>query len=77
MAIDTTITTYNTALTDTGSEILGKERRRKVLNHCDERTDFKERRYEAEEAKAYREAKRNHKAVKKAKEFSVRSSKLA
>ena len=31
MSIDTMITTYNTAVTDAASEILGKERRRK--NH--------------------------------------------
>ena len=44
--IDTMITTYNTAVNDAASEILGKERRRKkpwvtkdVLDLCDERTD--------------------------------------
>ena len=43
MDIDTMITTYNTAVTDTASEILGKERRRKnpwvtkdVFDLCDE-----------------------------------------
>ena len=42
--MDTIITTYNTAMTDAASEILGKERRRKkpwvtkdVLDLCDER----------------------------------------
>ena len=41
--IDTMITTYNTAVTDSVSEILGKKRRRKplvtrdVLDLCDER----------------------------------------
>ena len=30
MDIDTMITTYNTAVTDAASEILGKERRRKI-----------------------------------------------
>ena len=47
MEIDTMITTYNTAVTDAGSEILGKERRRikpwvtkDVLDLCDERRDF-------------------------------------
>ena len=56
--------------------ILGKERRRKnpwvtkdVLDLCDERRDLKKKRYEAEEAKEYREAnKRIQKVVKKAKE---------
>ena len=48
MDIDTMITTYNTAVTDAASEILGKERRRKkpwvtkdVLDLCDERRDLK------------------------------------
>ena len=42
MDIDTMITTYNTAVTDAASEILGKERRRKkprvtqdVIDLCD------------------------------------------
>ena len=46
--MDTMITTYNTAVTDAASEILGKERRRKkpwvtkdVLDLCDERRDLK------------------------------------
>ena len=71
---DTMITTYNTAVTDAASEILGKERRRKkpwvtkdVLDLCDERRDLKKKRYEAEGAKEYREANRRvQKAVKKA-----------
>ena len=61
--MDTMITTYNTAVTDAASEILGKERRRKkpwvtkdVLDLCDERRDLKKKRYEAEGAKEYREA---------------------
>ena len=66
--INTVITTYNTALTDTASEISGKERRRKkpwiikdVLDLCDERRALKKRRYEAEGEKAYRKAnKRIH-----------------
>ena len=44
--IDTMITTYNTAVNDAASEILGNERRRKkpwvtkdVLDLCDERRD--------------------------------------
>ena len=60
-------------------EILGKERRRKkpritktvldLCNESDERRDLKNRRYESEGAKAYREANRRiQKAVKKAKE---------
>ena len=55
--INTMITTYNTAVTDAASEILGKERRRKkswatrdVLDLCHERRDLKKR-CEAEGAK--------------------------
>ena len=58
MDIDTMITTYNTAVTDAASEILGKERRRKkpwvtkdVLDLCDKSRDLKKRRYEAERSK--------------------------
>ena len=73
--MDTMITTYNTAMTDAVSEILGKERRRKkpwvikdVLDLCDKRRDLKKKRNEAEGAKEYREANRRvQKAVKKAK----------
>ena len=76
MDIDTMITTYNTAMTDAASEILGKESRRKkpwvtkdVFDLCDERRDLKKKRYEAEGAKEYMEANRRiQKAVKKAKE---------
>ena len=50
--INTMITTYDTAVTDAASEILGKERRRKkswitkdVLDLCDERRHLKKKRY--------------------------------
>ena len=76
MDINTTIITYNTAATDAASEIFGKERRRKnpwitkdVLDLCGDKKDLKQKRYEAEGTKEYREAnKRIRKAVKKAKE---------
>ena len=75
MDINTMITTYNTAVTDAASEILGEERRRKkpsvtedVLDLCDERRDFMKKRYDAEGAKEYREANRRiQKTVNKAK----------
>ena len=59
MDINTMVTTYNTAVTDAGSETLnGKGHTRKkpwvtrdVLDLCDERSDLKKRRYEAEVAK--------------------------
>ena len=72
MDMDTMITTYNTAVTNAASKILGKERRRKkpwvtkdVLDLCDERRDLKKKRYKAG-AKEYRGANRRiQKAVKK------------
>ena len=58
MDMDTMITTYNTAVTDAASEILGKERCRKrpwvtndVLELCDERRDLTKKQYKAEGAK--------------------------
>ena len=58
MDMDTMITTYNTAVSDATSEILGRERRRKtpwvtkdVLDLCDGRRDLKKKRYEAEGAR--------------------------
>ena len=76
MDVDTMITTYNTAGTGAAGEILGTERRRKkpwvtkdVFDLCDERRNLKKKRYEAEEAKEYREANRRiQKPMKKAKE---------
>ena len=46
MDMDTMITTYNTAVTDAASEILGKECSRNtkdVLDLCDERRDLKKK----------------------------------
>ena len=79
---------YNTEMTDTASESVGKERRRKmplvtgdVLDLNDGRRDSNKRRYEAEGAEEYKEAKKRlQRAVKKAKEdwivLSARRSKL-
>ena len=54
--IDTMITTYNTEVTDTASEVLGKkvlcnQRCRDVLDFSDERRDSKKRWYQEEGAK--------------------------
>ena len=58
MDMDTMITTYNTAVTDAASDILGKDRRRKkpwvskdVLDLYDERRDLKKKRHGVEGAK--------------------------
>ena len=74
MDINSMITTYNTAVTDAVSEILGKEHYKKkpwvttdVLDLCDERKDLMKKRYEAEGTKEYNKVnKRIQKAVKKA-----------
>ena len=76
MNINAMISTYNTAVTDAASEILGKEHRRKkpwvtkdVLDPCDERRYFKKKRYEAEGAKnTGKQTGGFRKVVKKAKE---------
>ena len=73
--INTMITTCSTTVTDTASEILEQERRRKkpwvtkdVLDLCDEKRDLKKKGYKAEGAKEYRKANRRiRKAVKKTK----------
>ena len=74
--IDSMITTYNTAVTDTASDMLGKECHRKklwvtrdVLDLLNERRDLKKRKYEEEGEKECRKAnKKVQKALKKAKE---------
>ena len=63
--IDSMLSTYNTALSDTASELLGNKRRRKkpwltrdVLDLCDEKMGLKKRRYKEEGAKEFRKAKK-------------------
>ena len=64
MDINTMSSTYNTAVTDAASEILGKERRRKkqekAVGHqmflISVMRDLKKKRYEVERAKEYRGA---------------------
>ena len=66
--------TYNTEVTDTASEILGKERPKKpwvtrdVLNLCDEMRDLKKRRYVEEAKKKKKAHQRVQNSLKKAKE---------
>ena len=67
--------TYNIAVTDAASEILGEECRRikpwvtrDALDLCDVRRDLKKRRYEARANECIEANKRIQKAVKKAKE---------
>ena len=63
--LDSMVTHFNKALTDTAAELLGKQRRKRkpwvtpeILDLCDQRRDLKKKRGEPEEAKDYREIKR-------------------
>ena len=76
--IDSMITTFNTAVTETASEILGKHRQKKktwitaeILDLCDKRRELRKKRYlkEPEGAENYKEVNNNIKrCIKKAKE---------
>ena len=73
---DSMITTFNTAVTETASEILGKHRQKKkpwitaeILDLCDKRRELRKRRFEPEGSEKYREVNNNIKrCMKKAKE---------
>ena len=74
--IDSMITTFNTAVTETASEILGKHRQKKkpwitseILDLCDKRRELKKKRFELEGAAKYKEVNNNiNRCMKKAKE---------
>ena len=74
--IDSMITTFNTAVTETASEILGKHRQKKnpwntseILDLCDKRRELKKKRFELEGAEKYKEVNNNiNRCMKKAKE---------
>ena len=58
--IDSMITTFNTAVTETASEILGKHRRKKkpwitaeILDLCDKRRELRKKRFEPEGSEKY------------------------
>ena len=53
--IDSTITTFNTAVTETAGEVLGKHRQKKkpwvtadILDLCDKRRELRKKRFELE-----------------------------
>ena len=60
--IDSMITTFNTAVTETASEILGKHRQKKkktwitaeILDLCDKRRELIKKRYEPEGSEKYK-----------------------
>ena len=63
--LDSMVTHFNKAVTDTEAELLGKQRRKRkpwvtteILDLCDQRRDLKKKRGEPEGAKDYREIKR-------------------
>ena len=67
--LDSMVTHFNKAVTDTAAELLGKQRRKwkpwvtpEILDLCDQRRDLKKKRSEPEEAKDYREIKRKIRA---------------
>ena len=73
---DSMITTFNTAVTETASEILGKHRQKKkpwitaeILDLCDKRRELRKHRLEPKGSEKYKEVNNNIKrCMKKAKE---------
>ena len=74
--MDTMITTFNTAMTETAYEILGKLRQRKklwitaeILDLCDKRRELRKKKFEPEGSEKYKKENNNIKrCMKKAKE---------
>ena len=74
--IDSMITTFNTAVTETASEILGKHRQKKkpwitaeILDLCDKRRKPRKKRFEPKGSEKYKKVNNNIKrCMKKAKE---------
>ena len=70
------ITTFNTAVTEIASEILGKHRQKKkawvtaeILDQCDKRRELRKKRFEPEVSEKYKEVNNNIKrCMKKTKE---------
>ena len=66
------ITTFNTAVTETASEILGKHRQKRkpwttaeILDLCDKRRELRKKRFEPEGAAKYKEVNNNIKRCMK------------
>ena len=64
--IDSVITTINTAVAETASEIRGKHRQKKkpwvtaeILDLCDKRRELRKKRFELEESEKYKEVSNN------------------
>ena len=74
--MNSVINTFNTAVTETASEILGKHRqKKKILGHCrilalcNKRRELRKKRFKLEEPGKYKEVNNNtRRCMKKAKE---------
>ena len=74
--IDSMITTFNTAVTETASEILGKHCQKKkpwvtaeILDLCNKRSKLRKKRFKSEGPEKYKEVNNNNKrCMEKAKE---------
>ena len=74
--IESMITTFNAAVTETASEILGKHRRKKkpwitaeILDLCDKKRELRKKRFEPDGSEKYKEVNNNiNWCMKKAKE---------
>ena len=72
---DSMITTFNTAVAETASEILGKHHQKKkpwitakILDMCDKRRELRKKRFEPEGSEKYKEVNNIKRCMKKAKE---------
>ena len=72
---DSVITTFNTAVTETASEILGKHRQKKkprvtaeILDLCDKKRELRKKRFELKGSEKYTEVQQHRRCMKKAKE---------
>ena len=70
--IDSMITTLNTAVTETASEILGKHRQKKkpwitaeILDLCNKRRELRKKRFQPEGSEKYKEVNNNIKGCMK------------
>ena len=73
--IDSKITTFNTAVTETASEVLGKHCQKKklwvtaeILDLCTKRRELRKKRFQPEGSEKYKEVKNIKRCMKKAKE---------
>ena len=73
--MDSVIPTFNTAMTETSSEILGKHRQKKktwvtaeIFDLCDKSRELRKKRFEPEGSEKYREVNNIKRCMIKAKE---------